>query len=86
MSKMYSQSIDKLKSVLSTMQNMSAKREKLEKHLRGQLLAEIRRLKGGSMEAGSNGRKETHGELLVKTATLEADLIKVGLTECLLDS
>lgn len=82
MTKMYSQSIDKLKSVLSTMQNMSAKREKLEKHLRGQLLAEIRRLKGGgSMEP--NGRKQTNGELLVKTATLEADLIKVKWTRCL---
>lgn len=74
---MYSQSIDKLKSVLSAMQSMSAKREKLEKHLRGQLLAEIQRLKGGSVGGGSNGIKKTPADLLVKVATLEADLIKV---------
>lgn len=77
MSQMYSQSIDKLKSVLSAMQSMSAKREKLEKHLRGQLLAEIQRLKGGSVGGGSNGIKKTPADLLVKVATLEADLIKV---------
>lgn len=79
MSQMYSQSIEKLKSVLSTMQSMSQKREKLEQHLREQLLTEIQRLKGGSGGGGSNGRNESYSELLVKVASLEADLIKVGM-------
>ena len=74
---MYSQSIDKLKSVLTTMQSMSQKREKLEKHLREQLLAEIGRLKGSKVESRADGMKESKSDLLMRVATLEADLIKV---------
>ena len=78
---MYTESIEKLKSVLSAMQNMSQKREQLEKRLRTQLLMEISRLKGVSGESESNSRRETRSELFVRVATLEADVNKVGINK-----
>lgn len=79
---MYAESIENLKSVLSAMQSMSQKREQLEKRLRTQLLLEISSLKGDSdksRESESNSHRETRSELLVRIATLEADVNKVGI-------
>lgn len=80
----YSESIDKLKSVLSAMHNMSQKREKLEKKLRFKLEREIRRLKAEMGEEVANGHlTEGEGlssklaELQLQNATLEADIVKV---------
>ena len=77
----YSESIDKLKAVLSAMHNMSHKREKLEKKLRFQLEREIRRLKkeGGSEAMHEENVAEKLAELQAKNAALEADVVKVGM-------
>lgn len=82
---MYAERIEKLKSILSAMQNMSQKREHLEKRLRAQLTSEISRLKGESdkaEESGSNSHRETRSELLVRVAALEADVSKVRTSDC----
>ena len=77
----YSESIDKLKAVLSAMHNMSHKREQLEKNLRFQLEREIKRLKEhrkGSVNG--EGRAEKLAELQLRSSTLEADVVKVSHT------
>ncbi len=75
----YSESIDKLKAVLSAMHNMSHKREKLEKKLRFQQEMEIRRLKKeeGSKTVNEEDIAEKMAELQLKNATLDADVVKV---------
>lgn len=74
----YSESIDKLKAVLSAMHNMSQKREKLEKKLRFQLEREIRRLKGDGGEEKEENVTDKLTELRLKNPALEADIVKVG--------
>ncbi len=77
----YTESIEKLRSVLLAMQTMSQKREQLEKRVRSQLEAEIRQLKAGAGERVDG--KETEGlieevtEQASKIATLEGDVAKV---------
>ena len=75
MAQMYSESIEKLKSVLSAMQNTSQNREKLEKKLRTQLQKEINRLKGKPTK--EEKLKETKSDLQRRIATLESDVAKV---------
>ena len=76
---LYSESIEKLHQVLAAMQNMSQKRERLEKRLRSQLSAEIRELRG---EKGAGPEGEGAGtedcQLQSRVVTLEADVAKVG--------
>ena len=66
------------------MQNMSQKRERLEKRLRSQLEAEIREIRGGK---GAGQEEEGPGtedcQLKSRIATLEADVAKVGYSKCL---
>ena len=78
---MYTESIEKLKAVLSAMQNMSEKRGKLEKRLRHQLETEIRTLRGKSAEdRGPPGDEPSQKawEQEARIAALEADVAKVG--------
>lgn len=77
----YSESIDKLKAVLSAMHNMSHKRENLEKKLRFQLEREIKRLKehrNGSLN--EEGITEKLAELQLKNSMLDSDVVKVSLS------
>lgn len=76
---LYSESIDKLKAVLSAMHNMSQKREKLEKKLRFQLESEICQLKGKDGE-GKEKEDIADGlaEMKLQNATLESDVVKVS--------
>ena len=75
----YSESIDKLKAVLSAMHNMSHKRERLEKKVRFQLEREIRWLKKeeGRESVDEENMVERLAELQSKNATLDADVVKV---------
>ena len=84
----YSESIDKLKSVLSAMHNMSQKREKLEKNLRFKLEREIKRLKVERGEEGTDGHTSEGdsvgiklAELQLQNTALEADVVKVRETD-----
>ena len=70
----YTESIEKLRSVLSAMQTMSQKRERLEKGVRRQLEADIQRLKG---EKGEEEEVQPRTELEGRIATLQADVAKV---------
>lgn len=86
-SSMYTESIEKLKAVLSAMQNMSDKRGRLEKRLRQELKTEIQTLREGRREgaAGSGEQageelKQKLGEQQVEIAALEADVAKVSDT------
>ena len=73
----YSESIEKLRAVLSTMQSMSQKRESLEKKLRSQLEGEIRRLKQETVSEVENDTESNIAENLIQNASLEADVVKV---------
>ena len=86
---MYTESIEKLKAVLSAMQNMSDKRGRLEKRLRQELKAEIQTLREGGREeeedAGSGEQvgdelKQKLREQQMEIAALEADVAKVSDT------
>lgn len=78
---LYSESIDKLKAVLSAMHNMSQKREKLEKKLRFQLESEISHLKkmeGEDKEGGEENLTDKLSEMKLYNAALESDVVKVS--------
>ena len=84
---MYSESIEKLRSVIVAMQTTSERREQLEKRMRSQLEKELKQLRGERREGGS-GEEEGEGvegwrqrvvEQEGKIAALEADVAKVGV-------
>ena len=85
---LYSESIDKLKAVLSAMHNMSQKREKLEKQLRFQLESEMRRLKEGEGEehAKEENMEDKMAEMKLQNAALESDVVKVSSSQPSLQS
>ena len=57
---MYSESIEKLRSVIVAMQSTSERREKLEKRMRSQLEKELKQLRGEKREGGG-GEEEGEG-------------------------
>ena len=86
---MYSESIEKLRSVIVAMQSTSERREILEKRMRSQLEKELKQLRGERWEGGG-GKEEEEGEGVErwrqrvveqegKIAALEADVAKVGV-------
>ena len=86
---MYSESIEKLRSVIVAMQSTSERREILEKRMRSQLEKELKQLRGERREGGG-GKEEEEGEGVErwrqrvveqegKIAALEADVAKVGV-------
>ena len=86
---MYSESIEKLRSVLLAMQGTSEKRERLEKRMRNQLERELQQLRGekqgrGSEEGdGGEGVQEARRRMMEqegRITTLEADVAKVRRT------
>ena len=78
----YSESIEKLRAVLSAMQSTSQKREKLEKKMRSQLEKQISRLK--KEVDGSHVRDEECSDSLaalqIQNTALEADIAKVCIS------
>lgn len=83
---MYSESIEKLRSVLLAMQGTSEKRERLEKRMRNQLERELKQLRGekrgrGNEEGDSGEGVEEWKQRVVEQegsiSTLEADVAKV---------
>ena len=79
----YTESIEKLKSVLMAMQAMSQKREKLEKRVRSQLETEIRQLKSVNTEGVCGEEIEVLRQKVTekdgKIVSLEADVAKVHI-------
>ena len=84
---MYSESIEKLRSVIVAMQTTSERREQLEKRMRSQLEKELKQLRGERREGGGGEEEEGEGvegwrqrvvEQEGKIAALEADVAKVG--------
>ena len=84
----YSESIEKLRGVLTAMQNMSQKREGLEKKLRSQLEGEIRRLKKNlpvrNKEDGDLTEALTN--LQIEKTSLAADCVKVREVQTIVNS
>ena len=81
-SRVYSESIEKLHGVLSAMQEMSQKRELLEKKLRSQLEGEMRRLRDGlptslRTSRGPGGNSEMVEEL--RDAQIELEILNTSL-------
>lgn len=76
----YCERIEKLRGVLAAMQNMSQKRERLEKNLRSQLEGEICRLKK-DMPPNQDGEEidfaDSVAELQIQNTSLAADIVKV---------
>ncbi len=69
------------------MQEMSQKRERLEKKLRSQLEGEIRRLKEGGASSSphniaSEDRRKTATEFQIHNTSLAADCVKVSWGLC----
>ena len=86
---LYSESIDKLKAVLSAMHNMSQKRENLEKNLRFKLEGEIRRLRkeGGGGGGGEGGGEEEEEQLEdMKKGSLSDHLAELRLQNAALEA
>ena len=84
---MYSESIEKLRSVIVAMQTTSERREQLEKRMRSQLEKELKQLRGERQEGrggeeedgeGVEGWRQRVVEQEGKIAALEADVAKVG--------
>ncbi len=72
----YSESIEKLRGVLSAMQNMSQKRERLENSIRSQLEREIRRLNREEGK-GEENDEESLVQLKLQNTALRSDVVKV---------
>jgi len=81
-SRVYSESIEKLHEVLSAMQEMSLKRGRLEKKVRSQLEGEMRRLRDGlptnmRTSGGPGGNLEMVEEL--RDAKIELEILNTSL-------